>query len=155
MVVWSAPRRFGAEIRKFELTGYLRKLNKTKSQPLACAEPIDPLPSEAELKTKFDELDHQLNKRYSEILQKGDKGQVTNLREAQRTWIKHRDEGAKFYISPVPGSGERAASAPISLRCHSSKNRHAARRMGALTLSMKTWKPELIFVHWQLLMCLV
>jgi uncharacterized protein YecT (DUF1311 family) len=24
------------------------------------------------------------------------------LREAQRTWIKHRDEGAKFYVSLFP-----------------------------------------------------
>ena len=29
----------------------------------------------------------------------GDKDQVANLRQAQRTWIKHRDEGAKLYIS--------------------------------------------------------
>ena len=41
----------------------------------------------------------QLNKRYSEIIQKADKDQVSNLRQAQRTWIKHRDEGAKLYVS--------------------------------------------------------
>ena len=94
---------FNTRTKKFELTDYLRKLNKTKSQALACAEPID-LPSEPELKTKFEGLDRQLNKRYSEIIQKADKDQVSNLREAQRTWIKHRDEGAKFYVSVFPAA---------------------------------------------------
>jgi uncharacterized protein YecT (DUF1311 family) len=95
---------FNTRTGKFEVTDYLRKLNKKKSEMLACAEPVDPLPSEAELKTKFDGLDRQLNKRYSEILQKADKDQVSNLREAQRTWIKHRDEGAKFYVSLFPAA---------------------------------------------------
>lgn len=90
---------FNTRTKEFQLTDYLRKLNNTKSQALACAEPIDSLPSEPELKTRFDALDRQLNKRYSEIIQKADKDQVSNLREAQRTWIKHRDEGAKLYAS--------------------------------------------------------
>jgi uncharacterized protein YecT (DUF1311 family) len=93
---------FNTRTKKFELTDYLRRLNKTKSEFLDCAEPVDPLPIEAELKTRFDALDQQLNKRYSEIIQKADKDQVSNLREAQRTWIKHRDEGAKFYVSLFP-----------------------------------------------------
>jgi uncharacterized protein YecT (DUF1311 family) len=95
---------FNTRTMKFELTDYLRKLNKTKSEFLACAEVVDPLPSEAELKTRFDALDRQLNKRYSEIIQKADKDQVSNLREAQRNWIKHRDEGAKFYVSLFPAA---------------------------------------------------
>lgn len=95
---------FNTRKKEFELTDYLRKLNNTKSQALACAEPIDPLPSEPELKTKFEALDRQLNKRYSEIIQKADKDHVSNLREAQRTWIKHRDEGAKFYVSVFPAA---------------------------------------------------
>lgn len=95
---------FNTRTKEFQLTDYLRKLNKTKSEALACAEPIDPLPSEPELKTKFEALDRQLNKRYSEIIQKADKDQVSNLREAQRTWIKHRDEGAKLYVSLFPAT---------------------------------------------------
>ncbi|PYI95294.1 MAG: hypothetical protein DMF00_16125 [Verrucomicrobia bacterium] len=95
---------FNTRTKKFERTDYLRTLNKTKSEALACAEPIDPLPSEPELKTKFEALDRQLNKRYSEIIQKADKDQVSNLREAQRTWIKHRDEGAKFHVSVFPAA---------------------------------------------------
>jgi len=95
---------FNTRKKEFQLTDYLRKLNKTKSEALACAESIDPLPSEPELKTKFDALDRQLNKRYSEIIEKADKDQVSNLREAQRTWIKHRDEGAKLYVSLFPAA---------------------------------------------------
>jgi uncharacterized protein YecT (DUF1311 family) len=95
---------FNTRMKKFELTDYLRTLNKTKSEFLACAEPVDLLPSEAELKTKFDALDRQLNKRYAEVIAKTDKDRVSNVREAQRNWIKHRDEGAKFYVSRFPSA---------------------------------------------------
>ena len=95
---------FNTRTKTFEITDYLRKLNKSKSEMLACAEPVEPLPSEAELRTRFDSLDGKLNKRYSEIIQKADKGQVSNLREAQRNWIKHRDDGAKFYVSLFPAA---------------------------------------------------
>lgn len=95
---------FNTRTKSFEMTDYLRKLNKTKSKVLACAEPVDPLPSEAELKARFDALDQQLNKRYAEVLGKTDKERVANVREAQRNWIKHRDEGAKFYVSLFPAA---------------------------------------------------
>jgi len=92
---------FNTRTKTFEITDYLRKLNKTKSAPLACAEPVDPLPSEAELKTRFDALDQQLNKKYADVLAQAGEG-VPLVREAQRAWIKHRDEGAKFYVSLFP-----------------------------------------------------
>jgi len=69
---------------------------------LACAEPVDALPSEADLKTQYEKLDRKLNKRYAEVIAKTDKERVANVREAQRKWIKHRDEGAKFYVSRFP-----------------------------------------------------
>ena len=56
------------------------------------------------MKTIFEGLDPQLNKGYSEIVQKADQDQISNLREAQRNWIKHRDEGAKFYVSVFPAA---------------------------------------------------
>lgn len=90
---------FNTRTKKFETTDYLRKLNKSKSEMLACAEPVDPLPSEAELKTRFEALDQQLNKRYVEVIAKTDKERVSNVREAQRSWLQHRDDGAKFYVS--------------------------------------------------------
>jgi uncharacterized protein YecT (DUF1311 family) len=93
---------FNTRTKAFEITDYLRKLNKTKSEILACAEPVNPLPSEAELKTRLDKLDQQLNKTYGEIIAKTQKDRVSLVREAQRAWIKHRDEGGKFYVSLFP-----------------------------------------------------
>src|SRR6266542_5885676 len=93
---------FNTRTKTFEITDYLRKLNKAKSDVLACAEPVDPLPSEAELKTRFDALDQQLNKTYGGVIAKTQKDRVSLVREAQRTWIKHRDEGAKIYVSLFP-----------------------------------------------------
>lgn len=93
---------FNTRTNKFELTDYVLKLNKTKSEVLACAEPVDPLPSEMELKTRLDRLDQQLNKTYGEVIAKTQKDRVSLLREGQRTWIKHRDEGVKFYVSFFP-----------------------------------------------------
>jgi len=95
---------FNTRTNKFELTDYLRKLNKAKAELLACAEAVDPFPSEAELKTRYQELDRQLNKRYAEVIAKTDKERVSNVRQGQRNWIKRRDAGAKFYVSLFPGA---------------------------------------------------
>jgi uncharacterized protein YecT (DUF1311 family) len=93
---------FNTRSENFEMTDYLRKLNKAKSEALACAEPTDRLPSEAELKTRFDKLDQQLNKTYGEVIAKITKDRVSLVREAQGLWIKHRDEGEKLYVSMFP-----------------------------------------------------
>jgi uncharacterized protein YecT (DUF1311 family) len=95
---------FNTRTNKFELTDYLRKLNKTKSDLLVCAEPVDALPSEADLKTQYEELDRKLNERYAEVIAKTDKERVSNVRQGQREWIKHRDAGAKFYVSLFPAA---------------------------------------------------
>lgn len=95
---------FNTRTGTFELTDYMRKLNRTKAEFLACAEPVDPLPSETELKTRYDELDEKLNKRYAEVIAKTDKERVSLVREAQRNWIKRRDAGAKFYVSLFPAA---------------------------------------------------
>ena len=93
---------FNTRTGTFEMTDYLRKLNKTKSSGLACAEPTDPIPSEADLKTRLDTLDRQLNKKYADVIAQSEKDRVSLVREAQRNWIKHRDEGARFYVSLFP-----------------------------------------------------
>jgi hypothetical protein len=93
---------FSTRTNKFEVTDYSRKLGKLKRGPLACAEPIDPLPPEAELKQTFDTLDRQLNKKYAEILAKADKDRVPLVREAQRDWLKERDAGEKVYLALFP-----------------------------------------------------
>jgi uncharacterized protein YecT (DUF1311 family) len=93
---------FNTRTRSFEITDYLRKLNGTKSEGLACAEPVGPLPTEAELITRFDNLDQQLNKTYDQLLAKTEKDRVSLVRDAQRKWIKRRDEGEKLYVSLFP-----------------------------------------------------
>jgi len=95
---------FNTRTSEFELTDYLRKQNKTTVELLACAEPVDPLPSEADLKMKYEELDQKLNKRFAEVIAKTDKERVSNVRQGQRNWIKHRDAGAKFYVSLFPAA---------------------------------------------------
>lgn len=99
---------FNTRTNKFEVSDYSRKVNKAKPDVLACAEPIDPLPSEAELKQRFDTLDRDLNKKYAEILAKTDKDRVQGLRQAQRKWLKGRDAGEKLYIDSFP-SAEKAS----------------------------------------------
>jgi uncharacterized protein YecT (DUF1311 family) len=93
---------FNTRTNQFEVTDYSRKLNKAKPEPLACAEPIDPLPSEDELKKGFDALDQQLNKKYAEVLAKTEKDRVSVVREAQRDWLKERDAGEKLYLALFP-----------------------------------------------------
>ena len=95
---------FNTRTNKFEVTDYSRKLSKLKRGPLACAEPIDSLPPEAELKQRFDTLDRELNKKYAEILAKADKDRVPLVREAQRKWLKERDAGEKFYLQLFPAA---------------------------------------------------
>lgn len=93
---------FNTCANKFEVTDYSRKLSQTKSKVLACAEPVDPLPGEDELKKRIAALDRQLNKRYAEVLAQTDKDRVSLVREAQRDWLKERDAGEKFYLALVP-----------------------------------------------------
>jgi uncharacterized protein YecT (DUF1311 family) len=95
---------FNTRTNKFEVTDYSRKLSKAKPELLACAEPVDPLPSEAELKQRFDTLDRELNKKYAEVLAKTDKDQVPLLRQAQRKWLKERDAGEKVYLESFPSA---------------------------------------------------
>ena len=93
---------FNTRTNKFEGTDYSRKLSKSKRGPLACAEPVDSLPPEEELKQKLDTLDRELNKKYAEILAKADHDRVSLLREAQRDWLKERDAGEKLYLQLFP-----------------------------------------------------
>src|SRR6266536_2407000 len=57
-------------------------------------------------KQQFELSDYlrKLNKSYAEVLAKAVKDRVSLVREAQRTWIKHRDDGAKFYVSLFPAA---------------------------------------------------
>jgi uncharacterized protein YecT (DUF1311 family) len=88
--------------RQFEVTNYLRKINKAQTAALVCAESVDPLPSQPELKARFDKLDRELNTTYTAVLTKAENKRL--IPDAQHTWVKHRDEGAKIYLSLFPQS---------------------------------------------------
>jgi uncharacterized protein YecT (DUF1311 family) len=53
-------------------------------------------------KPRFDKLDQLLNKTYGEVIAQTEKDRAPVFREAQRAWIKHRDEGSQFYVSGFP-----------------------------------------------------
>lgn len=95
---------FNTRSKEFEMTDYLRKLNATKSPIVACAEPIDPLPSGGELKTRSETLDKRLNEAYSTKLKKLGGDRASNVRDSQRGWIKARDAGLQLYLGFVPAA---------------------------------------------------
>jgi uncharacterized protein YecT (DUF1311 family) len=95
---------FNTRTNEFEATDYSRKLSKTKTEVLACAEPIDPLPPETELKQRLDTLDAKLNAKYAEVLAKTDKESAPGVRQAQRKWLKDRDAGEKIYVELFPAA---------------------------------------------------
>ena len=95
---------FNTGTREFEVTNYLRKLNATKSTVLPCAEPIDRLPAEAELKARLDAADKQLNETYSAKIKKIGKDGASNLRDSQREWVKARDAGLQIYLPGAPAA---------------------------------------------------
>ena len=45
-----------------------------------------------------------MNKAYGERIAKTQKDRVSILRASQRDWIKHRDEGLKFYLEFAPSA---------------------------------------------------
>ena len=106
---------FNTQAKTFQITAYLRKLNKVTSDILSssddvlpCAEPISPLPAEKDLAARFDHLDRQLNEKYADIVRQTPGKQLALLRSTQKDWIKHRDEGLKLYLSPYPKSEKEA-----------------------------------------------
>jgi uncharacterized protein YecT (DUF1311 family) len=95
---------FNTRSNQFEVTDYSRKLARAKPEPLACAEPIDPLPTELELKQRLDNVDRQLNNKYAAVLAKADKDRADSLRQGQRKWLKARDAGEKVYLETFPAA---------------------------------------------------
>src|SRR5260370_3939362 len=86
----------------FEVTDYIFEFNNINPTGLDSTKPVDPLPSLADLKARYEKLDQLLNTTYAAVLSKTQKEYVSAVREAQRTWIKRRDEGANIYISLFP-----------------------------------------------------
>jgi len=92
---------YNTRTKHFEMSDYLRKLNANKSAALPCAEPIDPLPKNEELKARCDALDIRLNEAFAAKL-KNYPDEAEENRNSQRNWIKARDTGLKIYLSSSP-----------------------------------------------------
>lgn len=95
---------FNTGTKQFEATNYLKKLNATKSPLVPCAEPTESTPSEAELKTRADAADKQLNEAYAAKVKKVGKDRASNLRDSQRAWLKARDAGLQIYLAAAPAA---------------------------------------------------
>jgi len=95
---------FRTGTKRWEVTPYLRKLNKITSDILSatddvlpCAESAGALPGEAELKARLEKLDAELNARYAELMKAALRQDL--LRSEQEDWLEQRDAGLKFYLS--------------------------------------------------------
>jgi uncharacterized protein YecT (DUF1311 family) len=109
---------FNTDTQTFELTDYLRRLNRdawkrwknfgeeqvSNFPEAASAEPLTELPSDADLKQRYEEADRRLNETYQEVRSKIDKEEQGSLRQDERDWLKTREPGAKFYADSGPKS---------------------------------------------------
>jgi hypothetical protein len=120
---------FTTRTNTFEATDYSRKLSRTKSRVLTCAEPIDPLPSEAELEKRFDALDQQLNTKYAEVLAQADGPGLTRPRSATRMVETARCR-RKVLPRSRPGCGKIPQAPSVPRRRHRHANRYAGRTVG-------------------------
>ncbi len=99
---------------KLELTDYLRAVNRGAARRWedgelrarwarpASAEPLDPLPPEAELKRRGEVAEARLNQLYAKAMQAAKDDVKKLLRDEQRNWLVQRDTGAKAYAAASP-----------------------------------------------------
>jgi hypothetical protein len=96
---------FNTRTNGFELTPYLRALNKLTAKDdtesaTPCAEPIDALPAEAELKTRSEKADKEWFASRAAHPKEGETAEY--WRDTEKDWIKTRDEGLKLYLQFAP-----------------------------------------------------
>jgi uncharacterized protein YecT (DUF1311 family) len=104
---------YNTRTKTLEQTPYLRKLNQIAAKlvsnyatDVVYAEPTDPLPSEVELKVRFDALDEKFNKILAARAETMSKEDADELRKTQQEWVKLRDEGVKTYLKFAPKGEE-------------------------------------------------
>jgi hypothetical protein len=108
----TAPRRwyvyFNTRTSGFEVTPYLGTLNKLTikddtENAIPCAEPIDALPSEAELKTRAEQADQKLKQWFADREARPKYNETAEYwQDTEKDWIKARDEGLKLYLQFAP-----------------------------------------------------
>src|SRR5262245_20881340 len=99
---------FNTRTSGFELTPYLQALNKAAKEEntenaVACAEPIDALPAEAELKTRAEKADQALKEWFANRKAHLKENETAeDWQETEKAWIKARDDGLKLYLQFAP-----------------------------------------------------
>jgi uncharacterized protein YecT (DUF1311 family) len=69
-----------------------------------------------ELRSRLEAADADLNKVYQECIERLSPGEIKVLRDAQRAWVKFRDENARANYKPSPTGEALAASLRVTLR---------------------------------------
>ncbi len=108
----TAPQRwyvyFNTRTSGFELTPYLRALNKLTKEDhtenaIPCAEPINALPPEAELRTRAEKADRDLKEWFANRKARLKENEtVEDWQNTEKEWVKARDEGLKLYLQFAP-----------------------------------------------------
>jgi hypothetical protein len=65
----------------------------------ASAEPLDPLPPEAQIRGRYEAADRQLNKIYNAVLEREGPEERQKSKQYQRIWLKARDDGAEKFAA--------------------------------------------------------
>lgn len=129
---------FNTENRNFELTKYLRRLNKGAWDRYAnfsednpdvglveevIAEPLSELPPEAESKKRYEKADRHVNELYQKVGNHGSQEAQANWSRIRKQWIRNREAGAKFYALSGP---KRTAGSRYWLLMADSTEAHAS-----------------------------
>jgi lysozyme inhibitor LprI len=135
---------FNTKNQNFELTDYLRRLNRGAWDRYAnfsednpdvglveevIAEPLSELPPEAESKKRYEKADRHLNELYQKVSKQGSQEAQTNWSRDRKQWIRNREAGAKLYAQSGP---ERTAGRRYWLLMAESTEAHASQIESAL-----------------------
>jgi len=108
---------FYTKNQNFELTKYLRRLNKGAWDRYAnfsednpdvglveevIAEPLSELTPEAESKKRYENADRHLNDLYQKVSKQGSQEAQTNWSRDRKQWIRNREASAKLYAESGP-----------------------------------------------------
>ncbi len=108
---------FNTKTETFELTPYLKRLNKGAWERYAnfsddnsafgfveevIAEPRSELPPESESKKRYQKADQRLNELYQKVNTQGSEEAKANLGRDRKEWVQNREAGAKFYAESGP-----------------------------------------------------
>lgn len=104
---------FNTQTKGFELTPYLRAVNKKQTRSdtalvIACAEPVEPLPPAAELKARYEKVEKELEELYEYRIANPKTRDADDWRATQREGREKIEAGMKLYLEFAPKKEEEA-----------------------------------------------